>query len=356
MEKEDHLDLSTVEWQHVLPRLGIDERLIANPKRRGPCPICGGKSRFRFSNENGRGTWICNCGGGDGVRLIARVNGMTDTRAIFELRDLIFGKQADAERFTRKAPLPAQPVKSAADIEKARASLRRTWGKSTAIQGTLSWRYLDGRVPGLQPQWLTSDLHHHAKLYHMDEDLGKKGHHPALLSLVRDASNPSETVTIHRTYLDQGGGKARVSPGQGKKLMETVIEKISGHSIRLNNAKSAIVLVSEGIENGLAWVAAMQNQYPVYSAVNCYNMARFRWPPGTKVLVICGDHDPVDPKTGLRPGFHNAMLLKERAIKEGLLAVVKIPRVQSIDWDDLWKAGQLEQFCFQRQQQPLATN
>lgn len=355
MEKEDHLDLSSVEWQHVLPRLGIDERLIANPKRRGPCPICGGTTRFRFTNENGRGTWICNCGVGDGVRLIALVNGISDVRAIFELRELVLGEKCIGESFKRKAPLPNQLAKTPEEMEKARASLRRTWTKGTAIQGTLSWRYLEGRVPGLQPHWLSSDFHHHERLFHMDEDLGTKGHHPALLSLVRDAANPSETVTIHRTYIDPRGGKAKVSPGQEKKLMTAVIDKICGHSIRLNTAESAVVLVTEGLENGLSWVAAMKNQYPVYAAVNCYNMARFRWPAGTKILVICGDHDAVNPKTGVRPGFHNAMLLKERAIKEGLLAVVKIPRIQGIDWDDLWKIGQLEQFCFQRSQQQVTT-
>ena len=349
MKEEDHLDLSRVEWHHVLPRMGIDEKLIANPKRRGPCPICGGKSRFRFTNEKGRGTWLCNCGSGDGVRLIALVNGISDARAIIDLRELILGPQGVDAKYTRTAPIVDQPCKTPAEIEKARASLRRAWSKGKKIQGTLSWSYLEGRVPGLQPQWISSDFHHHERLYHLDEDLGKKGHYPALLSLVRDAANPRETVTIHRTYLDPRGGKARVSPGQEKKLMTAVIDKIHGHSIRLNNAEGSVVVVTEGIENGLSWVAAMQNQVPVYAAVNCHNMARFRWPQGTKVLVICGDHDPVNPKTGLRPGFHNAMLLKERAIKEGLIAVVRIPRVQGIDWDDMWKAGEAEHFRFSRE-------
>ena len=33
--------------------------------------MCGGKDRFRFDNQNGRGTYICNqCGSGDGLELI----------------------------------------------------------------------------------------------------------------------------------------------------------------------------------------------------------------------------------------------------------------------------------------------
>lgn len=36
----------------------------------GECPICGKKGKFRIDNKNGRGTWICSCGAGDGWKLL----------------------------------------------------------------------------------------------------------------------------------------------------------------------------------------------------------------------------------------------------------------------------------------------
>ena len=54
-------------WDYILHSLGIE---VGNGKHCA-CPVCGGKDRFRFDNQNGRGTYICNqCGSGDGLELI----------------------------------------------------------------------------------------------------------------------------------------------------------------------------------------------------------------------------------------------------------------------------------------------
>ena len=54
-------------WQSIFSSLGIE---VGNGKH-CPCPVCGGKDRFRFDNKDGRGTYICNqCGSGDGLNLI----------------------------------------------------------------------------------------------------------------------------------------------------------------------------------------------------------------------------------------------------------------------------------------------
>ena len=54
-------------WQSIFSSLGIE---VGNGKH-CPCPVCGGKDRFRFDNKDGRGTYICNqCGSGDGLELI----------------------------------------------------------------------------------------------------------------------------------------------------------------------------------------------------------------------------------------------------------------------------------------------
>ena len=74
------------QWPRILPALGV--KVVKN--RHTSCPVCGGTDRFRFDDQEGRGTWICNqCGAGDGMDLVkkalslslteaaARVNGLT---------------------------------------------------------------------------------------------------------------------------------------------------------------------------------------------------------------------------------------------------------------------------------------
>ena len=61
-------------WPQTLSTLGID--VPNHPKKHGPCPACGGKDRFRFDDEDGRGTWFCNqCDpkAGDGFDLVQNV-------------------------------------------------------------------------------------------------------------------------------------------------------------------------------------------------------------------------------------------------------------------------------------------
>ena len=56
-------------WQYILPRIGIEPRYLRNTHQ--PCPLCGGKDRFRFDDKDGMGTYFCNqCGAGDGFKLI----------------------------------------------------------------------------------------------------------------------------------------------------------------------------------------------------------------------------------------------------------------------------------------------
>jgi len=57
-------------WPEIHAALGIDPRYL-NPRRHCPCPRCGGKDRYRYTDYQGRGGFICNqCSpeGGSGGR------------------------------------------------------------------------------------------------------------------------------------------------------------------------------------------------------------------------------------------------------------------------------------------------
>ncbi|WP_025119867.1 MULTISPECIES: primase-helicase zinc-binding domain-containing protein [unclassified Serratia (in: enterobacteria)] len=89
---------ATGQWPVLLPALGIH---ITAGSREQPCPVCGGKDRFRFDNQQGRGTWFCNqCGGGDGLSLVEKALAVTTKEAA--------NKVAGVLGNTSHAPLPVQ--------------------------------------------------------------------------------------------------------------------------------------------------------------------------------------------------------------------------------------------------------
>ena len=64
-------------WPEIHAALGIDPRYL-NPRRHCPCPRCGGKDRYRYTDYQGRGGFICNqCypEGGSGFDLLMLVFG-----------------------------------------------------------------------------------------------------------------------------------------------------------------------------------------------------------------------------------------------------------------------------------------
>jgi primase-helicase-like zinc-binding protein len=58
-------------WHGILPAIGISEKFLK--RKNGPCPVCGGKDRFRFTDIEGKGTFYCNnCKGGNGIALVMK--------------------------------------------------------------------------------------------------------------------------------------------------------------------------------------------------------------------------------------------------------------------------------------------
>ncbi|MFN1150317.1 primase-helicase zinc-binding domain-containing protein, partial [Serratia liquefaciens] len=56
-------------WQSILERMNISTN-----RSEGPCPACGGNTRYRFDDKDGRGTYFCShCGAGTGLDLVMKV-------------------------------------------------------------------------------------------------------------------------------------------------------------------------------------------------------------------------------------------------------------------------------------------
>lgn len=72
-------------WRQTLENYGCH---LPSGRHHGPCPVCGGKDRFRFDDKDGRGTWFCSqCDpqSGGGLLLLSRFLGKPTIEVANEL-------------------------------------------------------------------------------------------------------------------------------------------------------------------------------------------------------------------------------------------------------------------------------
>ncbi|CAM5503175.1 DUF7146 domain-containing protein [Thauera mechernichensis] len=252
-------------WRSILTVLGIDERTLSG--KHGPCPMCGGKDRFRFDNKDGRGTYFCSgCGAGDGVQLAMGITGLS-------FRDVA----AEVERIAGTVrPSTIKPDRS--DDDKL-AALRRAFRESRPIErGDEACRYLAGR--GLALYDLPESIRTHSGMAYLDD--GKVlGTLPVMLATV--TSPTGKAVSMHRTYI-QDGRKAPVP--SAKKLMQGL--PLAGAAIRLTPI-SRTLGIAEGIETALA--AAELFEVPAWSCISTSGIESFEPPEGVEHVVIFTDND-----------------------------------------------------------------
>jgi len=97
---------STVEGARVAAgarscrNLGVAVTFSAKPST-APCPICGGKDRFRFDDKRGEGTYYCGqCGAGTGIILLRKLHGWDHKTACGHV-DEIIGRDGPRRRRRR---------------------------------------------------------------------------------------------------------------------------------------------------------------------------------------------------------------------------------------------------------------
>src|SRR5262252_7684935 len=167
-------------WREILPRLGIETRFLTN--KHGPCPICGGKDRFRFDDKNGTGSYYCNqCGAGGGVILLQKLHGWDFKMACDEI-DKIIG--------TGPAPVAASvPHKP---NERRAEALRRALAQAVdlgVVDAYLDRRGIAARSPVLQG---------HHRCPYFDDDRRLIGHFPAVVAPILGPDGVLQSA--HRIY------------------------------------------------------------------------------------------------------------------------------------------------------------
>ena len=264
-ERLDVRQIAQGRWHSILGVLGMDERALSG--KHGPCPMCGGRDRFRFDDRDQRGTYFCSgCGAGDGVQLAMGITGLSFRDVAVEVERIAGTVKPTATRTERS------------DEDKI-AVLRRTFRESKPIErGDEAYRYLAGR--GLSVYDLPESIRLHPGMAYRDD--GKVlGTFPAMLATVTAAAG--QAVSIHRTYL-QDGRKARVSAP--KKLMQGL--PLPGAAIRLTPV-SRTLGIAEGVETSLA--ASELFEVPVWSCISTSGVESFDPPKGVGHVIVFADND-----------------------------------------------------------------
>jgi putative DNA primase/helicase len=264
-------DQALRKWASILQMLGMDQSHLRN--RHGPCPLCDGRDRFRFDDQDGRGTWICNgCGAGDGMDLALKFTGLSFAECAKRIRDCL------GEATERKP-------KDKIDPKAARQACLSLWVGGVPVFDDDAGRYLRSR--GFVGSFPTALRFHSAAEV---SDHPARRTMPAMLARVSD--NAGNGVNIHRTYLD-GAAKAVWVPrgesiaGSSRRLMPGDLPNDA--AIRLFDHEG-ILGVAEGIETALA--VYRDFGIPCWSLINSTHMARWIAPSDVRELHIFGDNDP----------------------------------------------------------------
>lgn len=332
--RESSFNLADIEWSSALPRYGVDAKHLS--RHHGPCPLCGGKDRFRFDNKRNEGTWICNrCGAGNGLTLVARMLNVSNSEALAILRSS-----------SVVVPMPrAFDKKPEISRDELRSKLQRAWEEALPIRvGDPVWKYLHRRIPLLAGAIPGAHvLRHHPGMPYFElyrdakgrDRYRKIGVFPVMLA--KFCSPDGQPVNLHRTYLTPDGGKAPVgvanAANKAKKAMQGVA-RMTGGAIRLFPVSTRLA-VGEGIETMLAVRAASGHTLPVWSCFSAGVMAKFEIPQGVEELHIYADHDLPDEK-GRCAGQEAAEQLHKRAVRSGIHAVVHNPQKPGQDFLDQW--------------------
>ena len=298
-------DAARGKWKGILATLGVNPSHLSG--KHGPCPMCGGKDRFRFDNKGGDGTYFCSgCGAGNGFDLLRGVHNWDFKTAAQEVDRIVHN-------------VPAEPVKQAMCDNNRRDMLNRLWASGLTIRSdNPASRYLGNRHV-LLPQ--NADCLRYVERCPIPKDQGG-GFAPAMIAMVSNAAGGP--TNIHRTFLrPDGSGKADLD--EPRALMPGSIP--DGAAIRLASVYGERLGIAEGIETALA--AGRRFNVPTWAAINSTILAKW-WPPaGVTEVVIFGDNDP---KFG---GARAAYALANRLAVKGIKVSVEIPPTVGTDWADV---------------------
>lgn len=299
-------DVCRGRWVAILTEFEVSPTFLTD--RHGPCPICGGKDRFRFDDKDGKGTWICtHCGAGDGFALLMKLHGW-------------------GFKMTRDKVVPFAMSVQPAAVRKAMGDgaikrlVENMWNASVPITvGDAAFLHLKRR--GLSPD--TEELRFLESCKWQERGADARWM-PAMIARVTD--DEGNMVTLHRTYLKTNGEKADVP--EPRKLMPGRIP--SSAAIRLYRPDDGRLGVAEGIETAMS--ARLRFGRAVWALINSSRMIQFPIPQ-VDDLAIFGDNDL--SFTGQLSAYNLAYRAATMTGRKPVIRVA-IPPSAGDDWNDVW--------------------
>ena len=289
-------------WHSILQQLGIDSAYLSG--KHCPCPMCGGKDRFRFDNKQGNGNWICsNCGAGNGFNLVSRMRGIPVGDVLKMVEPLIYTASVRATPKT--------------DTANNYASAERFW-KSTrkVMDGSPVWSYLTTRLNGFYASPAIREGH----ATHPNKD-GRS----YFIMAAKISDMDGRGVSVHKTYLLTNGEAAGFNPN--KLLMAGSIPP--GSAIRLTEPAESMG-IAEGIETAMS--ASILTGVKTWSAISASMLKQFQPPKICTFLTIFADNDV--NFTGQSASYELARRLK--MTNPEMRIEVRVPP-QVGDWNDVLK-------------------
>lgn len=303
-------------WPYVLAGLSID--VPDSSRRHTPCPACGGTDRFRF-DDNGRGSFICNqCGAGDGLDLIKKVNNCDTTEAAQLAADVLGidyraaqtdptsasqrREQLEADRQQREQERQQQ---AAEDAEQRRATFARLYAgmRQSVTQGESDYLQSKGLTGFNYPVMSDGSL---------------------LLPLVDE----SGAVVAAQTITPQGD----------KRLLTGSAKRGAYHAVNAPEQPQEVI-IAEGLATTLS-AYLMRPDTLAVCAIDAGNLLpvaiQIRQQHPQAEIIIAADNDRLDdkPNTGTDAAEKAALAVR------GWVAVP--PTDYKADWNDYHQQNGLE--------------
>ncbi|CDQ13041.1 DUF927 domain-containing protein [Klebsiella quasipneumoniae] len=308
-------------WPYVLAGLSID--VPDSSRRHAPCPACGGKDRFRF-DDNGRGSFICNqCGAGDGLDLIKKVNNCDTTEAAQLAADVLGidyraaesapdaasqrQRQLAADRQQREQERQKQ---AAEDADQRRATFAR-------LYTGMRLRSIQGESEYLQSKGLTGFKY----------PLMPDG------SLLLELVDESGAVTAAQTITPQG--EKRLIKGSAKRGAYYAVNALE---------RPQSVVIAEGLATALTCHLIRTDALTV-AAIDAGNLLpvaevmRRKYPQAQIIIAADNDHQQGGPESG---GTNTGKDAAEKAALSVAGWVSLPPTDNKTDWNDYHQQNGLE--------------
>ena len=300
-------DAARGRWAEILVSYGIGANFLTN--NHGPCPLCGGKDRYRWDNKDKRGTYYCSgCGAGDGFELLKKLTGKSYKELADEVRALL---KVEPYTGTQRIDNDAR--------HRARV-FQRIWSESLEITpDDVAGKYLINRL-GKFPE-LGKCVRLHPSLWHRFEN--KRW--PAMVA--KYASPEGKAMNIHCTFLGPDGDKAAID--HAKLVQRGSLP--SGGAVRLGGPACEVMGIAEGIETALS--ASILYGVRTWAALNGNLLAKWQPPPECREVFIFADNDA--NYTGQAKAYQLANQLQIGGRKVNVL----IPNRLDTDFNDVLRAG-----------------